>query len=83
LPWTISSATAKKNNVRDLFYSLARGRGNVDHYWFVRPQKMQNKNKNDNFYHNNQMSIAIEDILAILTRENITLSSALRGTAVA
>ena len=49
-----------------MFYSLARGLGNVDHYWFVAPQ-----NSHKGFYHTKTMSISENEVLAILIKEGI------------
>jgi hypothetical protein len=78
IEWTPARAIANYGNVRDLFYSLARGIGNTDHYWFVSPKNhvrhpsTRGVDRNS-FYHSNMMTVNIEEILFILYEENLLL----------
>jgi hypothetical protein len=55
--------------VRDLFYSMLRGVGNIDHYWNVWP--LGQFRRQTDFYHTQKIHVDDDEVIEILVREGI------------
>jgi len=79
IPWIVETAFSDTNNPRALFYSLGRGVGITENYWFVRPTNVLHKRgafikRNPNsgsFYQAIEFSVDIDEILEILKRSHL------------
>ena len=77
LEWSVDMALKNENNIRDLFYSLGRGIGITDNYWFIHPNSISYNNKNaklKGFYHSHKFSVKIDEILYILHKKNLLVN---------
>ena len=61
---------SSSNQVRDLFYSTARGVGNIRHFWSVWPLDHGAASPGD-FYQKPNMRVSTDEVLHILRIEGI------------